>query len=552
MLTPSANWGPDLRNLCTLILDASIKDEDKYQIGLTKIFFRAGMLAYMETVRTDRLNYLVTLMQKRALAHYHQTRYQRLRRTTVGIQSMWRRILARREADRRRKEGAALDIQKAVRGFLQRKQYLRTRQAVITLQAALRGRKVRLLYLEQKKEMAAVKLQSFWRGRSVRNQYIKDRSDIAKVQACVRRHQARTQLKTLRVAARSASHFKEVSYKLENKVVELTQALQRRTAENKEQQAKIKALEVSIQSWVVKFEDAEKKSREELDLQKKSSVPLPEFESLSTQKREVDEKLEESMKKITDQDAQIEKLMAEFATQTDELEARQKQLSGASTNGDEGQTVGSLRAELATLREQLRGVSGAKQSMSAHQRGDPAFSTTLGKSHENGTPLVGAAALQATPGKRRNRRGSVPQIYPSDSTMSTLPPYDEFQPKSYSMAGSGYPNDTLKRLAAEEELDPEAIADEIIRLLEEEKPLDEDVLGSLITSLRIPPPSSTTPPVPKEVLFPAHLISLITNEMWKYGMLKESERFLANVMQTIQQHVMVSNALSFTCRCIFS
>jgi myosin-5 len=176
--------------------------------------------------------------------------------------------------------------------------------------------------------------------------------------------------------------------------------------------------------------------------------------------------------------------------------------------------------------------------MSAHQRGDPAFSTNLGKGYENGTPLMGSGALQATPGKRRNRRGSVPQIYPSDSTMSTLPPYDEFQPKSYSLAG--FPQDKLKKLVAEEQLDPEAIAEEIINLLEDEKPLDEDVLGQLITSLRIPPPSSTAPPAQKEVLFPAHLISLITNEMWKYGMLKESERFLANVMQTIQQHVMVS------------
>lgn len=165
MLTPSSNWGPDLRNLSKLVLDASIKEEDKYQIGLTKIFFRAGMLAYMETVRTDRLNYLVTLMQKRALGHYHQARYQRLRSTTIGIQTIWRRTLARREADRLRKEGAALDIQKAVRGFLQRKQYLRTRQAVITLQAAVRARKARLLYLEQRKQLAAVKLQSFWRAK---------------------------------------------------------------------------------------------------------------------------------------------------------------------------------------------------------------------------------------------------------------------------------------------------------------------------------------------------------------------------------------------------
>ncbi|KDN44775.1 hypothetical protein RSAG8_05248, partial [Rhizoctonia solani AG-8 WAC10335] len=44
-----------------------------------------------------------------------------------------------------------------------------------------------------------------------------------------------------------------------------------------------------------------------------------------------------------------------------------------------------------------------------------------------------------------------------------------------------------------------------------------------------------------ELLFPAKLVSLVSKEMWKYGMMKESERFLANTMQTIQAHVMVSS-----------
>lgn len=167
MLTPSSNWGPDLKNLCSLILTSKIQEEDKYQIGLSKIFFRAGMLAYLEKVRTDRLNYLVTLMQKNAQRHYHQSRYQRLRKATIGVQSVWRRTLARREAERLRKEEAALEIQRVVRGHLQRKQFLRTKQAVITLQAALRGRQARVRYNEQKRESAALRLQSIWRGRYV-------------------------------------------------------------------------------------------------------------------------------------------------------------------------------------------------------------------------------------------------------------------------------------------------------------------------------------------------------------------------------------------------
>ena len=83
-------------------------------------------------------------------------------------------------------------------------------------------------------------------------------------------------------------------------------------------------------------------------------------------------------------------------------------------------------------------------------------------------------------------------------------------------------------------------AEEKIRLMLDSKHLDEDVLDGLIRGLKIPVPSITNAAGVKEILFPANLISLITNEMWKYGLIAESERFLANVMQSIQAHVMVS------------
>ncbi len=79
------------------------------------------------------------------------------------------------------------------------------------------------------------------------------------------------------------------------------------------------------------------------------------------------------------------------------------------------------------------------------------------------------------------------------------------------------------------------------------KRLDEDILDGLVRGLKIPAPSLTNPAAVKEILFPSNLISLVTNEMWKYGLIAESERFLANVMQSIQAHVMVSVcALSYT------
>lgn len=79
-----------------------------------------------------------------------------------------------------------------------------------------------------------------------------------------------------------------------------------------------------------------------------------------------------------------------------------------------------------------------------------------------------------------------------------------------------------------------------MRMLEDEAALERDVLQGLIMDLKILTPSLNNPPKFNEVMFPANLVSLIVNEMWKYGLIKESERFLANVMQHIQKFVMVS------------
>jgi myosin-5 len=82
---------------------------------------------------------------------------------------------------------------------------------------------------------------------------------------------------------------------------------------------------------------------------------------------------------------------------------------------------------------------------------------------------------------------------------------------------------------------------ELQRLLEEDEALSEEVAMGLIRNLKIPSPSSQNTLVEKEVLFPAYLINVVTSEMWNNGFVKESERFLANVMQSIQHEVMAHN-----------
>jgi myosin V len=140
MLVPSSEWAPmiqklELKNLCNLILEKTINDPDKYQSGLTKIFFRAGMLAALESMRADRLNFLVTVVQKNMRRRMAVKKYQELRAATIKIQTWWRGISAKRLVERLRRDASALRLQTGLRRYLQRKNFLDIRHSVILFQS---------------------------------------------------------------------------------------------------------------------------------------------------------------------------------------------------------------------------------------------------------------------------------------------------------------------------------------------------------------------------------------------------------------------------------
>lgn len=117
----------------------------------------------------------------------------------------------------------------------------------------------------------------------------------------MRRRLAKKELKGLKTEAKSVNHFKEVSYKLENKVVELTQNLQKRTTENKSMQTKLRSLEDQLQSWMSKYSEAEAQARQYKAKADEPSVARPQFEALESEKQALDEKLSSSLSRIEDQ-----------------------------------------------------------------------------------------------------------------------------------------------------------------------------------------------------------------------------------------------------------
>ncbi|WVR04411.1 hypothetical protein IAU60_001413 [Kwoniella sp. DSM 27419] len=550
MLVSSKEWSADMgyRGLCSLILEKTLKDEDKYQMGLTKIFFRAGMLALLESLRSARLNELVTLIQKNIRRRIAYKEYQTLRKSTIRIQAWWKGILARRLVEQKRRETAAIRIQRVARGWLARKHYKEARDAVIKIQSVVRGHQARKRALEEKTAHAVITLQSLFRGIAVRKRYLSHIRKVVVLQSQWRRKLAVRELRGLKAEAKSASKFKEISYQLENKVVELTQTLQKRTADNKELGSRVKALEQQLEGWQSKHEEVVARNKGlESDLAR-PSVPLSQFEEAMAAKAETDSQLRETAKRIAEQEKEITRLTEELQAQALAMEEKQSHVDSVTARSAEDQsTIAGLRAELQSTKEQIsRNNALNALTKNERQREPPTSPTQTQHGLRQLQELGGGDRQPSASGRRRNRRHSTTGTGAVPGHARTLSGDDIMAAKKNGMANPRavsvmFPSNgpVRPRDSSGLPLPPvlDNASDEIVRLLEDEEGLEEDVIQGMIYKLKIPQPSLHNPPSAKEVIFPAHLISLVSNEMWKQGMTVESERFLASVMQAIQQHV---------------
>ncbi len=153
------------------------------------------------------------------------------------------------------------------------------------------------------------------------------RSDVRHViyiQSCLRRRLAGKELKALKAEARSVSKFKEISYRLENKVIELTQALQERTAERKKLQSQLSELEQQLQQWINRHEEADSRAKQlQVNLQS-VEAELSLRNDVLASKSDVEKRLEEAISKGVEKEAAIQKLTEEIVRQAAQLEAQQK------------------------------------------------------------------------------------------------------------------------------------------------------------------------------------------------------------------------------------
>ncbi|XP_069505574.1 unconventional myosin-Vb-like [Ambystoma mexicanum] len=223
----------DGRQICKRLLEHLLQDSDKYQFGNTKIFFRAGQVAYLEKLRADKLRKACSLIQKTVKGCLVRRRYLLLRRATITLQKHARGLLARRSVQHLRRTKAALLLQKQCRMVLGRKLFLLLRSAAVKIQAYTRGMFARRLYHQMVAERKAVIVQKVIRGWLARQHYSRARAATLYLQCCCRRMLARRELRKLRIEARSVEHYKQLQKGMEIKVVQLQCKVDTQVKENR-------------------------------------------------------------------------------------------------------------------------------------------------------------------------------------------------------------------------------------------------------------------------------------------------------------------------------
>uniref|UniRef100_A0A8D2PYL6 Myosin VA n=1 Tax=Zosterops lateralis melanops TaxID=1220523 RepID=A0A8D2PYL6_ZOSLA len=211
----------DRKQTCKNVLEKLIQDKDKYQFGKTKIFFRAGQVAYLEKIRADKLRAACIRIQKTIRGWLMRKKYIRMRRAAITIQRHVRGYQARCYAKFLRRTRAAITIQKFQRMYVVRKRYQCMRDATIALQALLRGYMVRNKYQMMLREHKSVVIQKHVRGWLARRRYRRTLRAIVYLQCCYRRMMAKRELKKLKIEARSVERYKKLHIGLENKIMQL-------------------------------------------------------------------------------------------------------------------------------------------------------------------------------------------------------------------------------------------------------------------------------------------------------------------------------------------
>lgn len=513
MLVHSSKWTPEIRHMGQAILNGVLgpargDGTDKYQLGLTKIFFRAGMLAFLENKRNARLNEAAVMIQKNLRCRFYRRKYLEARESVIAFQSVARAFVSRLHAEQVRQTKAATTIQSAWRASKERQHYHRIRRNIILFQSTAKGYLCRKNILDTRMGNAARIIQRNWRSRRNLSKWRAYRKKIVILQNLWRGKVARRNYKVMRQEARD---LRQISYKLENKVVELTQTLGAMRNENKGLKAQVENYEGQIKSWRSRHNALEARTKELQAEANQAGINAAKLTAMEADFSRLQKNYEENsgnMRRLQDEEKALRESLRQTTEELNKTKARSSQ--------HESEKM-SLRQQLIDLQDQLE----------LAKRSGPMNGEMV---NGNGAHTATSGLINLVSSKKPKRRSAGAEALHTDRFSGT------YNPRPVSMAVTGIHKQNLSGSTFSPAYDDVGL--ELEDILGDEDSLNDEVTMGLIRNLKIPSPNSTPPPSDKEVLFPAYLINLVTSEMWNNGFVKESERFLANVMQSIQQEVM--------------
>jgi myosin heavy subunit len=77
---------------CEKLIEALQLDENEFRIGLTKVFFRAGIVGELEEMRDERLSKIIAQFQAYCKAHLMRIEFKKMRDRVVGLSVLQRNI----------------------------------------------------------------------------------------------------------------------------------------------------------------------------------------------------------------------------------------------------------------------------------------------------------------------------------------------------------------------------------------------------------------------------------------------------------------------------
>ncbi|CAF1093948.1 unnamed protein product [Rotaria sordida] len=348
------------RRSCENILKNLISDKDKFQFGNTKIFFRAGQVAYLEKLRSEKLRAATIKIQTIYRGYYARKRYLKIRRTTLVLQTLSRRYLARKHAENIRRTRSIILFQSLWRMQLAYHSFQTLRFIIIDIQSHCRGYIVRKNLHQRMIERSVLTVQSSIRMWIARRRFLTFQHAIILLQSHQRRREACLEVKQLRVEQRSVEHQRQLNKGLENKII----SLQHKIDEQKRDNERLTHKDHEFENLKKEFEQLKFQNKELKQNLKNQSNLEEELQQLRTENERL--KLDNATIRsdliqtkqlkdeiITKNNELIIKLQNELEIKTKEITKLEEQLAGDLSTQDLSLTrVKQLEEELNTERQQ--------------------------------------------------------------------------------------------------------------------------------------------------------------------------------------------------------